>query len=371
MTHDQLRDVIIKHVLPTRKRPMLWGPPGVGKTALVQQITDRLMDITQKQWALRCWDMTYLYDPADTRVIPTKHTMEDGKVVTRWVTPEHMVIGNQPTIILLDDLPTLPQSSQAACYRLLQHGEIGGTTFGPNVFFMGAGNRMGDNSATNSMPFALANRLSHYNLKFSVDGWAQWAMDNVVPLEVIAYHRFSRGVNLYPIYNSSETTAEDCGLCREKVQPNAICSHCVKRSRSLPTLRTWEEVGKLLKTNPDPDIEMELYAGEVGKEKASEFCGYLKVFRQLPSMESIIMGPSAAPIPKEPSAIFFVAAALGRMATPTNVDSIVEYLERLPQQEFAAVTIKDAIRRCPDIQHTRACMSWSMKHQDLMGADIN
>ena len=120
--------------------------------------------------------MTHLYDPADSRGIPTVAKLEDGTLVTRWVTPEHMVIGNQPTLILLDDLPTLPPSSQAACYRLLQKGEIGGTTFGPNVFFMGAGNRMGDNSATNSQPFALANRLSHYNVTFTLDGWCEWRL---------------------------------------------------------------------------------------------------------------------------------------------------------------------------------------------------
>jgi hypothetical protein len=367
MNHQQLLEVLVRNVIPAGEKPMLWSPPGMGKTALAEQVRAHLTQLTSTDWDLHCWDMTHLYDPADSRGIPTVHTLDDGRKVTRWVTPEHMVIDGKPTLVLLDDLPTLPQSSQAACYRLLQHGEIGGTTFGKNVVFMGAGNRMGDNSATNAMPFALANRLVHFNLNYTLDGWCQWGLANGVPTEVIAFHRFTRGAKLYPIYNESESAAQPCGLCRENVQPGAICPHCVKRSRALPTLRSWGDgVSRLLSTKPSPDVELELYAGKIGKETAAEFCGYLRMYRQIPSIESIILGPSAAPIPTEPSVLYAVATALGRIASPTNFDAVVEYLERLPQQEFAAVTVKDAARRSPDVQHTRAYMSWATRHQDLM-----
>jgi hypothetical protein len=278
-----------------------------------------------------------------------------------------MLIDDNPTIILLDDLPTLPQSSQANLYRMLLHGEIGGVTFGPNVFFIAAGNRMGDSSATNAMPFALANRFQHFNLKPTLDGWCAWGLANGVATELIAFHRFTRGANLYPIYNDSDSAVQPCGLCRENVQPGAICSHCVKRSRALPTFRAWGySVNRLLLTKPDPSIELELYSGSVGAEKAAEFCGYLRMFRQIPSIESILLGPSAAPIPTEPSVLYAVATALGRVASGTNMDSVVQYLERFPQQEFAAVTVKDAARRCPDTQHTRAYLTWTTKHQDLL-----
>lgn len=346
---------------------MLWSPPGMGKTDLAGQTRALLSQLTRTEWDLHCWDMTHLYDPADSRGIPTVHTLPDGRKVTKWVTPEHMVIDGKPTLILLDDLPTLPQSSQAACYRLLQHGEIGGTTFGKHVVFMGAGNRMGDASATNAMPFALANRLVHFNLTYTLDGWCEWALNAGVPTEIIAFHRFTRGAKLYPIYNDSDSAVQPCGLCRENVQPGAICSHCVRRSRALPTLRSWGDgVANLFKTKPDPGIEMELYAGKIGKETAAEFCGYLRLARQIPSIESILMGPSAAPIPTEPGVLYALATALGRTATPANIDSVVTYLDRLPQQEFAAVTIQDAIRRTPDIQHTRACITWMTRHQDLV-----
>ena len=193
------------------------------------------------------------------------------------------------------------------------------------------------------------------------------ALSHGVPTELIAFHRFTRGAALYPIYNESESTPQLCGLCRENVAPNAICSHCVKRSRALPTLRTWGDgVSSLIATKPDPDVELDVYAGEVGKEKAAEFCGYLRMYRQIPSIESILLGPSAAPVPTEPSVLYAVATALGRMASVTNMDAVVQYLERIPHQEFAAVTIKDAIRRQPDVEHTRACMTWKVKHQDLL-----
>lgn len=368
MTHEQLSTTIIKNVLPAGVKPMLWSPPGLGKTDLVGQMVSALEKVTSQKWNYHTWDMTYLYDPADSRGIPTKHKLECGTEVTKWLPPEHMVMDQSvPTVILLDDLPTLPQTSQAACFRLLQKGEIGGIKFGPNTFFMGAGNRQGDQAATNSMPFPLANRFQHFNLTFTLDGWTQWALANGVDTALIGFHRFTRGEALYPIYNDSDQTAQPCGLCKQNVQPGAICGHCVKKSRALPTLRSWgDTLNRLLLTKPDPSIELELYAGAVGKEKAAEFCGYLRMYRQIPSIESILMGPSAAPVPSEPSVLYAVATALGRTASPTNMDGVVEYLERWQHHEIGAVAMKDAARRCPDTQHTRAYMAWATRHQDLL-----
>jgi hypothetical protein len=179
-----------------------------------------------------------------------------------------MIMSGRPTVILLDDLATLPQSSQAACFRLLQHGEIGGIKFGDDVFFMGAGNRMGDSSATNAMPFTLANRFEHFNLTFTLDGWCEWALANGVATEVIAFHRFTRGEALYPIYNDSESTAQPCGLCKQPVQPNGICSHCTKRSRALPTLRTWgDQLNKLLLTKPSRPLSSNCTADPWAKRR--------------------------------------------------------------------------------------------------------
>ena len=365
MNHGELLQALAENILPAGQKPMLWSPPGMGKTDLVSQLRDLLSARTGEQWDLHCWDMTHLYDPADSRGIPTVHVLPDGRKVTKWLPPEHMVIDGRPTLILLDDLPTLPQSSQAACYRLLQHGEIGGTVFGSNVFFIGAGNRMGDASATNTMPFALANRMIHLRLTFTLQGWCEWALDHNVPTELIAFHRWTQGASLYPIYNSDPDPAP-CGLCRQPVAPDAICSHCVRRSRALPTLRSWAQgVGQIMQTNPDPDVELELYSGQVGIEKATEFVAYLRTARQVPSIESILLGPNVAPVPTEPSVLFTLATALGRAATVQNIDAITQYLERLPAQEFSVLTIKDAIRRRPEIDNTRAAIQWKVRHQDL------
>jgi hypothetical protein len=343
---------------------MLWSPPGVGKTALVGQLRDMLSGLTGIEWDMRCWDMTHLYDPADSRGIPTVHTMPDGRKVTKWLTPEHMVVDGKPTIILLDDLPTLPQSSQAACYRLLQHGEIGGTVFGSEVVFIGAGNRVGDASAVNAMPFALANRLIHINLGFTLQGWCEWALAAGVPTEVIAFHRFTQGTKLYPTWNDS-TSPSPCGLCGQTVAPGSLCAHCIKRSRALPTLRSWADgVGALLKTRPRPNLEYEIYAGLVGPECASEFCGYLRLYRAIPSLDQILLGPTVAPVPTEPSVLYAVATALGRAANPANIDAVVQYLDRLPQ-EFAVLAVKDAIQRDPALDTTRAMVSWKVRHQEL------
>src|SRR5512146_2707495 len=103
MTHESLLKSLAHNIFPAGEKPMLWSPPGMGKTALAHQLRDLLSAETKTDWGLRVWDMTYLYDPADSRGIPTVATLPDGRKVTQWITPEHMMIDGKPTIILLDD----------------------------------------------------------------------------------------------------------------------------------------------------------------------------------------------------------------------------------------------------------------------------
>ena len=47
--------------------------------------------------------------------------------------------------------------------------------------------------------------------------------------------------------------------------------------------------------------------------------------------------------------------------TPKNASNVTKYLDRLPQQEFAAFVIKDAMNRHPELKQSKDVRDWIMK----------
>ena len=101
-------------VLVGIKQPiMIWGPPGVGKSAIVKQVADEsdleLRDVR-----------AILLDPVDLRGLP--HINGDGRA--HWAVPEFLPREGKG-ILFLDELTAAPQLTQAACYQLILDRKLG------------------------------------------------------------------------------------------------------------------------------------------------------------------------------------------------------------------------------------------------------
>ena len=95
------------------KRPLfLWGPPGIGKSELVEGITNELGGL---MYDLRLGQM----EPTDIRGIPF-YNKDTGKM--DWAPPVEMpdeeLASQYPVIVLfLDEMNSAPASVQAAAYQ--------------------------------------------------------------------------------------------------------------------------------------------------------------------------------------------------------------------------------------------------------------
>jgi hypothetical protein len=99
------------------------------------------------------------------------------------------------------------------------------------------------------------------------------------------------------------------------------------------------------------EFEAQLLDGTVGPAAASEFVAFLRLFRQLPSIDEILLNPTIAPLPTEPSAQIAIATALGRVLSDTSIGRGVAYLDRMPT-EMRAMAMRDAAARDTAITHT-------------------
>jgi hypothetical protein len=136
-------------------------------------------------------------------------------------------------------------------------------------------------------------------------------------------------------------------------------------ANAFPSPRSWQFVSRILDCGAEAPVEFEMVAGAVGNAAATEFCAFLKMFRELPNIDAILLNPSKEPVPDSPAAQYAVASALAHRASDTNFDRICLYLERMPT-EFRVLCVRDASVRDETIKHTAAFTRWAIQNHHML-----
>ena len=309
------------------QRPFfLWGSPGIGKSSMVYQMAAVL---GRKVTEIRA----VLLDPVDLRGIPS---IVDGRTV--WCPPVFLPTGSG-WILFIDELNSAPLLVQAALYQLILDRKLGEYELPPDCIIVAAGNRETDRAVTTRMPSALANRFVHIDVQVHMGDWTDWALPKGIRLEVIAFLR---------------------------MRPQLLFDFDPKRNdKAFATPRSWEFVGDLLEVfdgNPNEmDVLHGLIAGTVGDAVATEFMGFLEVWRKLPNPDRVIDDPDKFDVPKEPAVLFALCGALARKANDQNMANIIKFAERM-RVEFMMALVLDAVKRNQKVAETRAYITWAAKN---------
>jgi hypothetical protein len=253
----------------------LWGPPGIGKSELVEGITEELDGLMID---LRLGQM----EPTDIRGIPF-YNKEIGKM--DWAPPidlpDEETASQYPVVVLfLDELNSAAPSVQAAAYQLILNRRVGKYRLPKNVVMVAAGNRESDKGVTYRMPTPLANRFIHLEMKTDFA-----AYQNKIHQDVVGYLSFAKQ-DLYDFDSKSS-------------------------SRAFATPRTWTFVSELLQ-NDDGDDETltNLIAGTVGEGLAVKFMAHRKISSRLPRPEDILAGKVHELEIKEVSAMYSLVISM-------------------------------------------------------------
>jgi hypothetical protein len=312
--------------LVAAKQPVfLWGGPGIGKSAIVRELAGDLAVALQDIRAL-------LLDPVDLRGLPFLGS--DGR--SKWATPEFLPSAGEG-ILFLDELNAAPAMVQASCYQLVLDRKVGEYILPDGWSIIAAGNRDSDRAVTTRMPTPLRNRFVHLEFEVDLQDWSEWAIQSGIRPEVIAFLRFRQ----------------------------ELLSAFDRDANAFPSPRSWEFVSRILDSKPDPSVEHELFAGAVGVGAATEFSAFLRMFRQLPNIDAILMNPLKEPVPENADAQYAVASALARCASDSNFDRVCQYLERMPT-EFRVLCVRDASLRAPEIRTTGAFTKWAVENHHVL-----
>ena len=279
VTSETARRVIVKCF--KKQRPaFLWGPPGIGKSEVVESIAK---DLGGAMIDLRLAQM----EPTDLRGIP--YFNKDLGLMD-WAAPidlpDEEFAKQYPVVVLfLDEMNSAAPSIQAAAYQLILNRRIGKYKLPDNVVVIAAGNRESDKGVTYRMPAPLANRFVHLEMRVDHASWEQWATINRIHTDVVGYIGFAKQ-DLYDFDPRSS-------------------------SRSFATPRSWTFVSELLEDADISDSDLtDLIAGAVGEGVAVKFMAHRKISGQLPKPEAILAGTVKELKIKEISAMYSLVIAM-------------------------------------------------------------
>ena len=318
--------------LVTRQRPVfIWGPVGAGKSDVVGSVA--------KELKLELRDVRLnLMDPVDFK-FPVVSGTDRNKVVT-FVHPDFLPTKGKG-ILFLDEMNSAPQSVQAAAYQLILNRKLGNYTMPDGWAIIAAGNRAGDRSVVNAQPAALANRFVHIDFSVDVDDWLLWAAQNNISEVTRGFIKFRPGL-----------------LHDFNAQTNP---------RAFPSPRSWSFVDDVFRQGLPAVIERELISGTVGEGAMIEYIQFAAVYRDLPTVEEIMLNPDTAPVPddKNPAAQYAICTMLDSRADKSNMGRLHTYVSRM-RTEFQVFFMRSAVRINRDITQTKEFQSWVMKHQDVL-----
>lgn len=263
------------------QRPVfLWGPPGVGKSELVADLTK---DLGGAMIDLRLGQM----EPTDLKGIPY-YNKDNGKM--DWAEPIDLptkeFAAQHPVVTLfLDEMNVAAPAVQAAAYQLILNRRLGNYYLPENVVIVAAGNRESDKGVSFRMPMPLANRFVHLEVKEDYESWNEWAVKNRIHKDVVGYIGFAK--NDLMDFNPRSS------------------------SRAFATPRSWSFVSQFLYDEDATDAELaDLIAGTIGDGLAVKFMAHRKVASQMPNPTDILLGKVKELKVKEVSAMYSLTVSM-------------------------------------------------------------
>ena len=318
----------LNHLIAAKRPAFIWGPPGVGKSDVVAQVAqDSKLELRDVRLSL--------LDPTDLKGFPVPDLT---KKLMRWL-PADFLPTKGNGLLFLDEMNQASQAVQGAAYQLILNRKIGDYTLPPGWSVLAAGNRTSDRSIAHAMPAALANRFVHLDFDINVDEWNVWAMNHDIHTDIRAFIKF---------------------------RPNLLHSFDpATNPRAFPSPRSWSFVNDIYKSQLSQDEEFELVKGTIGEGASAEFSGFVRVIKDLPTVDQILLDPEKTKVPTtQPASLYALATALDNRATPGNLDRIMKYIERMPV-EFQVVFMRGAITRDSKLSGTKAYMDWAVTNQNV------
>ena len=244
---------VIKDFRQINQPLLMWGPPGVGKSQMVQQAAegDPVIDLRLS-----------MLDPVDLRGMPMVNRDEACDANVSWARPD-FIPDSGTGILLLDELNTAPPSVQNAALQLVLDRRCGPHRLGDGWYIIAACNKASHKAHVNQISAPLRNRFVILDVDPELERWTKWAFTHNIDETVIGFLQWN---------------------------PSALYQLPKDDHVAFPTPRSWALVSHLLKTIFNEDSPQEYLTGTVGQAAAGEFQAYVDEIQYMPNVDKLIAG---------------------------------------------------------------------------------
>lgn len=327
-TKDVLRPIFALDDAAERNLvPFLWGPPGVGKTSLVNQLKDEMSFeklVVIRTADLRPEDLTgppfphkegwSEFHPPKSLLRLTKHWEE--RVRAGKIDGEDPEQEFGKVILFFDEFTGITNTDIMAALQILINDRrfgVDGYELRDNVHMVAAGNRPEDGAYTMPLSSALQTRFApHVLVHPTIDEWVRWARKNDVLPTIVAF-----------LPQHEELMYQ---------QPNRK-----SKSFTYASFRSWAKLSELLKLIPEDAMELreQVAVGTVGPGAGSEYINFERTARHAPTAEQIAKDPQGTKTYDDEPDIALVAVEnmiRGVRRDPKWADSFILYGSRMHDQ---------------------------------------
>ncbi len=254
---------------------LLWGPPGVGKTARIEGFGEANGLTVETVIAS-------IREPADFAGYPVPHA---GRLSMLPPVFAQRLASVEQGILFIDELTTAPPAVQAACLRVIHGGAIGDLMLPSGIRRWAAANPPEQAADGTALAPPLANRFMHIEVDTSAAEWVSgaisgWASGGYAPPPTGWEAKVPQAM------------ASVAGFIQRR--PTALRSmpkDAASQGKAWPSPRTWDMAARMVAVcdamSMSQDVMHLCVAGCVGDGAAAEYLAWRKS-QDLPDPETLL-----------------------------------------------------------------------------------
>lgn len=300
---------LVEIVLKAGGCPIVWGPPGIGKTAMAKSIAATFQGDVYAVYLSQI-------EPSEVHGLPVAEATEHGLIV-KFAPPKKIKAAlekSQRALILYDELTCVPPSTAAAALSIITERVIGDTSLPPErIGLLACANPPEQAAGGWVLPPPLANRLVHLQASLDPIVWAD---------SFLTYWNRPPQINCLGGCLDGTIWAKYRALVASFIRGNPsmllnIPSSETARGLAWPSPRSWDMVSRVLAIDAADkedgqlinSYSADLIAGAVGEAAMIEFINFIKNL-DLPDPAEVLRDPAKFKLPKDSATLRTVLLAI-------------------------------------------------------------